>query len=146
MQLMKKIVLNGLLASMLAISFAACTKDKTPGTINEPNPIPSGTKVSMGAFTSGVHPTSGMVKYSTDITTGKRYLVFENFKTDNGPDLRVWLATNTATAGYVEIGLLKAVSGNFFYELPATTDPAAKPYVLIWCKDFSVLFGHAVLN
>jgi hypothetical protein len=146
MQRMKKIILNGLLTSMLAIFFAACTKDKTPGTINEPNPIPAGTKVSMGTFTNGVHPTSGMVKYSKDDASGKRYLVFENFKTDNGPDLRVWLATNTATAGYVELGLLKAVSGNFFYELPAAVNPADKPYVLIWCKDFSVLFGHAVLN
>jgi Electron transfer DM13 len=146
MQLMKKIVLNGFLASMLVMSFAACTKDKTPDAINDPNPIPAGTKISMGAFVSNVHPTSGMVKYAKDDASGKRYLVFENFKTDNGPDLRVWLATNTSTTGYVEVGLLKAVNGNFFYELPAAIDPVAKPFVLVWCKDFSVLFGHAVLN
>ncbi len=146
MQLIKKIVRNGFYAGILAISFAACTKDKTPDSVNDPNPAPAATKISMGSFVNAVHPTSGMVKYSKDDASGKRYLVFENFKTDNGPDLRVWLATNTATAGYVEVGLLKAVSGNFFYELPAAIDPAAKPFVLIWCKDFSVLFGHAVLN
>jgi len=98
-----------------------------------------------GNFVNAVHPTSGTVKVIKD-AADKRFLLFENFKTDGGPDLRVWLSPNTSANPFQEIGFLKATNGNFAYELPSSFDPVANNKVLIWCKQFGVLFGSASLQ
>ena len=139
----------------LLLGLAGCTKnvelvpttDKTP--INANNPTEkfdaAGQKlVAQGSFmNSARYNTSGTAKiYEKD---GKRTLVFEDFKTDNGPDLRVYLAEDKNAAKFVEIAKL-GNTGNFFLELPTTADPAKQKFVLIWCKQFTVLFGNAELK
>ena len=96
-----------------------------------------------GSFMSNVHPTSGMV--SVLEKEGKRSLVFTDFKTDAGPDLRIYLAENTALRNFIDVGKLEK-SGNFTIGLPAEVDPAKQKFVIIWCKPFSVLFGNAELK
>jgi hypothetical protein len=99
--------------------------------------------LAQGDFMSNVHPTSGNVKlYEKD---GKRTLVFENFKTDGGPDLRIYLSEDKAVSKFVEVSN-KVNLGNYFVELPPAADPKTQKYVLIWCKQFSVLFGNAELK
>ena len=122
---------------------ASCKKENTPARAD--TPAPEGTVLATGSFVSNVHPSSGTVKIIKG-ADGKLSLAIENFSTDNGPDLRIWLATSTSAATYKELGLLKAVSGNFSYDLANDVDYATHNHVLIWCKDFSVLFGHAVLR
>lgn len=107
--------------------------------------LPAGTTVSTGNFISNAHNTSGTVKIVRD-ASGKTRLVIENLKTDSGPDLRVWLSPNNSGSPYQEVGVLKAITGNFSYELAASINYTANNRVLIWCEDFSVLFGHAVLQ
>ena len=136
---MRRIILV-LIASGLIIT--SCSKNNTPANINNPSPV--GTVLVNGTFTSNAHPTSGSVKV-TMATDGKKYLVFENFKTDNGPDLRVWLSPSISGTPYQEVGLLKAITGNFSYELSASINYTTNNKVLIWCEDFSILFGHATL-
>lgn len=97
-----------------------------------------------GSFQNAVHPTSGIAKVITQ--ENKKLLVFENFRTDPGPDLRVYLATSTSPTDFVEIGTLKASSGNFSYELDSNINIEQRNHVLIWCKRFSVLFGNAKLE
>ncbi len=97
-----------------------------------------------GNFQNAVHPTSGIAKIITQ--DSKKLLVFENFRTDPGPDLRVYLATSTSPTDFIEIGTLKASSGNFSYELNSNINIEQRNYVLIWCKRFSVLFGNAKLE
>jgi hypothetical protein len=128
--------------SVFLFLFFSCKKN-TPENTNET--LPSGTTLAAGTFTNNVHPTSGTVKVIQDANS-RKHLVFENFRTDNGPDLRVWLSPNTSGSPYQEIGVLKAVSGKFSYELSGTVNYTANNRVLIWCEDFSVLFGHAVLQ
>jgi hypothetical protein len=137
---MKKILLTIIVQ---AIIISSCSKDNTPKNINDP--LPTGTVLISGTFTSNVHTTSGAVKVAMS-TDGKKYLIFENFKTDNGTDLRVWLSPSTSGTPYQEVGLLKAVTGNFSYELNASINYTANNRVLIWCEDFSVLFGNAALQ
>jgi hypothetical protein len=132
--------INVLLISLLLFS---CNKDNTPPNANET--VPAGTVIVSGIFASNVHTTSGAVKITMS-TDGKKYLVFENFRTDNGPDLWVWLSPSTSGTPYQEIGMLKAVTGNFSYELAASVNYTTNNRVLIWCKPFSVLFGNAVLQ
>ena len=95
-------------------------------------------------FMSNVHTTSGTVNVVE--TGGKRTLVFTNFRTDGGPDLRIYLAENTGLRNFIEVSRLTSTSGNFSVELPAEADPTKQRYVLIWCKAFSVLFGSSELK
>ena len=135
---------NILFILLLSVALNACKKSAADFA-NEVNPAPGGTKLLMGNFMRSSHTTSGTVKIVRD-SSNRRFLVFENFRTDNGPDLRVWLSPNTGTSQYREAGRLTAVSGNFSYELDAAADPIVYNHVLIWCEDFSVLFGYAVLQ
>jgi hypothetical protein len=125
-----------------SILLAACKKDGSQQVLQEP--VPMGTKISMGNFSSNAHTTTGMVKVVDSV--GQKYLVFQNFSTDNAPALRVWLSKNTGVADYINLGNLKAVSGNFYYNLANTHNTGVYTHVLIWCETFSVLFGHAVLQ
>lgn len=138
---MKKIIR---LLPLCLLSFVSCKKDKAPAVINDPLPV-SVTTIASGNFISSVHNTSGTVKIVKD-AANKVFLVFENFRTDNGPDLRVWLSPNNSGNPYQELGFLKAASGNFSYELDASVNYTANNRVLIWCRQFSVLFGYAVLQ
>jgi hypothetical protein len=89
-------------------------------------------------------PTSGTITLNEK--EGKRTLEFVDFKTDPGPDLRIYLAENTALRNFIDIGKLDGRSGRFSIELPAEADPTKQRFVLIWCKPFSVLFGNAELK
>lgn len=71
--------------------------------------------------------------------------MFENFKTDAGPDLRIYLAQDTRTTGFVELGRLEK-TGNFNVQIPNSVNLGTHTHVLIWCKQFSVLFGYAALK
>ncbi|RDB02682.1 DM13 domain-containing protein [Runella aurantiaca] len=99
--------------------------------------------VAQGMFMSNVHQTSGGVKL---YQKGDKYsLVFNDFKTDSGPDLRIYLSEDRVASRFVEIS--KGVNlGNFFIELPSAPDLKTQKYILIWCKPFSVLFGNAELK
>ncbi len=97
-----------------------------------------------GMFMSNVHATSGTVSVAE--TNGKRTLVFTNFRTDGGPDLRIYLAENTSLRNFIEVSQLASTNGNFSVDLPTAADPARQRYVIIWCKAFSVLFGNAELK
>jgi Electron transfer DM13 len=139
--IMKKILANTLSAFLL---FSACKKESSiPAVVNDPLPV-TVTTLATGSFVSSAHASSGTVKIVKD-AGNKIYLVVENFKTDGGPDLRIWLSSNNNGNPYQEVGLLKATSGNFFYELDASYNYTTNNRVLIWCKQFSVLFGYAVL-
>ncbi len=133
--------LSAALFSLLFL-IISCAKN-TPENAQET--LPTGTVLATGNFVSNGHPTSGSAKVLQD-AAGKKFLVFENFRSDNGPDLRVWLSPNNSASPYQEVGILKAVTGSFSYELTAAINYTANNRVLIWCEDFSVLFGHAVLQ
>lgn len=127
---------------MVIIILSSCRKSALD---NANEMLPGGVSIVTGSFVSNSHTTTGTVKVIRD-AAGKAHLVFENFKTDNGPDLRVWLSPNNNGSPYQEVGVLKAVTGNFSYDISTTFDYITNKRVLIWCEDFSVLFGHAVLQ
>ncbi len=98
-----------------------------------------------GTFTSGAHPTSGTVKLYED-KDKNRSLVFENFKTDAGPDLRLYMAEDKAVTNFIQITDKVTTSGNYSISIPASVDLKKQKTVAIWCKSFSVLFGSATLK
>jgi hypothetical protein len=104
-----------------------------------------------GMFVDRSHPASGVATVITD--GSKSFLRFEDFETDNGPDLFVYLSagvTATSPAGaldddFVNLGKLKGNIGAQNYELPAGTDLAKYKTVVIWCKRFTTAFGTSDL-
>lgn len=115
--------------------------------VNEGNPLAAGGQPSAsGTFSSGAHPTTGNVRIGT-AADGSKVVFLENLKTDNGPDLKLYLATdagNPVNHG-VNLGDLKGNQGNQAYAVPAGTDLTKAKSVVIWCERFSVAFGTASL-
>lgn len=98
-----------------------------------------------GTFTSGAHATTGTVKVYED-KSKNRSLVFENFKTDAGPDLRLYMAEDKVITNFIEITDKVTTSGNYSIAIPANVDLKKQTTVAIWCKSFAVLFGSATLK
>ena len=99
----------------------------------------------MGSFQNAVHQTSGIAKIYADSAQKSYTLVLENFKTDAGPDLRVYLAEDRAVTNFIQISD-KVQNGNIIYDISGDIDFKKRNHVLIWCKSFSVLFGAAELK
>jgi hypothetical protein len=98
-----------------------------------------------GTFSTGAHTTTGTVKVYED-KNKNRSLVFENFKTDAGPDLRIYMAEDKAITNFIQITDKVTTSGNYTLSIPANVDLKKQTTVAIWCKSFSVLFGSATLK
>jgi len=99
-----------------------------------------------GSFIGRAHPTTGLAKVITD--GNQRFLRFEGFETDNGPDLNVYLATGPPDGSpedFIDLGDLKGNIGDQNYELANDVDLDRYTTVFIWCVRFSVAFGAAPL-
>jgi hypothetical protein len=99
-----------------------------------------------GAFVSRNHPTSGDALVLGN-GTGQRFLRFQMFETDNGPDLNVYLVNSSAggVTDYVDLGDLKGNIGDQNYAIPEGVDLETYDTVLIWCVRFASAFGEAPL-
>ena len=76
--------------------------------------------------------------------TEQRFLRFENFVSDNGPDLKVYL--RAADGSFVSLGDLSGNIGDQNYEIPVDVDLSVFSNVEIWCERFSAGFGVATLS
>jgi len=93
----------------------------------------------------GIHDAQGNA-YTIPLEDTSNVLRLKNFKSTNGPDLYVYLSTDENASDFVNLGALKASSGNQNYDIPDETDLSKYNKVLIWCKAFGVLFGSAELS
>jgi Electron transfer DM13 len=128
----------------VCVAIASCSKKTNSSTLAPTTTSASDSVIASGNFVSNAHATSGTIKVYKN--TNGRYLAFNNFKTDAGPDLRVYLSKSTNASDFKDLGSLKATNGAFNYTLDSTTNIADYKFVLIWCQDFSVLFGNAQLQ
>ncbi len=104
-----------------------------------------------GEFISRSHETSGRALVLND-GSEQRFLRFEDFRTDNGPDVNVWLSSAPPDApardfldDWVDLGDIKGNVGAQNYEIPPSVDLDHYSTVVIWCVRFSVAFGAAGL-
>lgn len=158
---MKKIIC----ISALIFSLSACQKENdfssivvnmpmkdtidpvstTPTPISGMADLASQTLILQGTFTSAVHTTTGKASIYQD--KNKNYnLVFENFKTDSGPDLRIYLAEDKVLTNFIQITDKVNTNGSYVLPIPSSIDLKKQTTVVIWCKAFSVLFGSASLK
>jgi hypothetical protein len=126
---------------------AASTNEPTlPPTTTTPAAPPEIVAEYRGVFEGDAHPTAGTAVVLGN-GTGQRFLRLEDFATDNGPDLNVYLV-NSSTGGvsdYIDLGDLKGNIGEQNYEIPADVDLDVYDEVVIWCVRFGVGFGDARL-
>jgi Electron transfer DM13 len=109
---------------------------------NQTNDMLAGNLIDTG---DGFHMASGQVEV-LQIPYGTQILRFENLDVTNGPDLYVYLATDTTAKDFVSLGRLKGNMGDQNYPIPVNTDFEKYNTVLIWCQAFSTLFGSSKLT
>ena len=97
-----------------------------------------------GNLENAIHNTSGTAKVYED-KVKKRTLVLENFKTDAGPDLHIYLAEDKSVTNFIQISD-KVQNGTILLQIPTEADLQRQNYVLIWCRKYSVLFGFALIE
>ena len=128
---------------VLTISVLSCKTKET--TLDEMLNLTNANIQFLGSFQSANNYTTiGTAKVV--IENGKRMLVLENFKTTPGPDLKVYIATGTNPTDFTDLGALKASTGSFSYEIDASLNIEKRNHVLIWCRQFSRLFGSAIMT
>jgi Electron transfer DM13 len=103
---------------------------------------------SVAPFRSHEHATRGRARVIA--VAGRRYVRFEDFRTSNGPLLKVYLsAAGPAGPGaafdddFVDLGDLKGNIGAQNYAIPRSVDLGAYRSVVVWCKRFGVPFAAA---
>jgi hypothetical protein len=114
-----------------------------------PTPAPSLGTVLSGTFEGADDFHFGRGQALLVAVAPDRFVVrLEDFAVRNGPDLFVYLSPSSDgyTDDAVELARLKADRGNQNYDVPAGFDPANAGSVVIWCRQFSVLFAVASLT
>lgn len=111
---------------------------------------PRNVQVARGEFDPDAHPGSGTAAV-VELPGGERKLTLTEFETDNGPDLRVYLAEGNPAAGeelgeFEDLGGLKGNVGDQQYDVPPELDLSRYSNAVIWCRAFSVGFTAAPLE
>lgn len=141
---MKKII-----CLFLFLVCISCSEDEnnTPtALVDDPfDPVESEAMLLKQGVMMGVgHTVSGTVKIYDD--SGKKVVVLDPFTSQNGPDLKVYLSTDQNATQYVNLGALKSTTGKQSYDITGMPDLEQYKFVLIWCQEFSVLFGKAEMK
>jgi hypothetical protein len=120
-----------------------------------PDPTPAPTATPFAARTLAVGDFKGADSFHfgrgsaslIEAEPGVVTLRFESFSVRNGPDLHVYVSPSASgyTRSAVELGRLKATDGSFNYTLPPDLDLSGARSIVIWCKQFAVLFATAPL-
>jgi Electron transfer DM13 len=136
--------MNKIIFAILLISavFQSCSKETT--TVNDPVTVDVSKAIYTGTFTSGVHATSGKI-YVIKNSNNSYTLQLQDFKTDDGPDVHIYLSTDKNAKEYLDV-LTKSKNGTYTITVNQATDFTKYKFVLAWCESFSVLFGSAELK
>lgn len=79
-------------------------------------------------------------------TPEEKIVRFEDYNGTNGPDLRIYLASDLEASEFVDLGPSRANKGNINYSVPLDVNVSDYPYVLTWCRAFGVLFDYAEIH
>ncbi len=139
----QKILAISLLSSCV---LASCKREElTPIVVLAEKPANMSIQKTNGNFSNGDGETAtGQASiYKKDDTY---QLVFENLMVNNGPNLHVYLSQEINPRNFVDLGDLKSIKGNQVYNIPTNVDAPSYKYALVYCKQYSHLFGYAPLK
>ncbi len=144
-------LLSAVLITTVCFAFSSCKKTESATNTNTNTSQDStfdpskATLLKQGSFTGNMSYTvNGTVKLYE--YQSKKFIYFENFSSNNGPDLKVYIATTATATQFVSLGAMKGTSGTQVYQVNNPPDFAQYNKVLIWCQQFSVLFGQSTLQ
>ncbi len=130
---------------LFVIFLSACKKKNTSTAVVNDQVNPNATVLLRGNFSGNMSYTvSGTAEIIND--NNQKKLVLKGFSSNGGPDLKVYIATTTQAGNFISLGALKSTSGQQVYDISGMPDFAQFKFVLIWCQQFSVLFGSAELK
>ena len=124
--------------------------------VNEAAPFDASTQpLDTGVFSQNLHDTRGRATIYRQ-SDGVLILRLSDFRTSNGPELHVVLATHGDlllqdtphgnSPGFVELGTLKSNEGDQEYALPAHVDVSKYGVVSIFSERSHAVFGTANLE
>lgn len=95
-------------------------------------------------FGTPSHPASGEVEviYSPEETLVR----YKNYDGTNGPDLKVYLATDLEATEFLSLGDARGNKGTLIYGVPLDVDLDDYRYILTWCEAFNELFDYAEIQ
>ena len=132
---------------VFAIIAISCNKEATTNstTLNEMVDASATLVVNTvpGIFVTYGENVSGVAKLF--VKDAKYTLALENFTTNNGPDLHVYLSKEIQPINFIDLGKLKSTMGNQVYLISGTPDFKQYKYALIHCQQYNHLFGSAEL-
>jgi electron transfer DM13 len=130
--------------SLAASGFPSTTGITTGAPTVSPRVVRSG---ELG-YVDAIHNGKGAIRL-VDLG-GSTVVRFDDVAITNAPDVHVYLSRETggkwteATSLY--LGPLRATTGSFNYDVPASADLASYKSVVVWCRAFSVLITWADLT
>lgn len=140
-----KIIIGIILVLVAGIAYYGLSPLWRTITLNESMPVGTTATITARPIVDTVaHPASGTVSLLQ--SDNEAILRYENFKTINGPDLKIYLSTDLEASEFVDLGPIKATEGSVNYAIPNGTDLQKYRYALVWCEQFGVLFNSADLQ
>lgn len=141
---MKKVMFVFMIAAMVSCSEV---DDNTPVTPVNDDFDPTEmtvTHLRKGTLMGVGHSVEGNVNVYVD---GERLvLVLDPFSSQNGPDLKVYLSKDEKASEYLNLGALRSTTGKQSYDISGMPNLDQYKFAMIWCQQFSVLFGIAELQ
>jgi len=141
---------NSLLMASFAAAATLTTVTAAPSYAQAPTA--AATQLASQAFFKKKYRIKGT--WSIVERDGTQYIKFsDDFKTKNGPDLKIFLSPKSAEAvngknavdGALNLGVLKSNKGGQEYAIPAGTDLSVFSTVLVHCEAYSILWGGGAL-
>ncbi|MBL7870259.1 MAG: DM13 domain-containing protein [Cyclobacteriaceae bacterium] len=138
---MKKNIILLFITAMIS-----CKEDDATPTapINDSFDPTTATLLKSGSLAGIGHTVSGTASLYEG--TAKKIILLDPFNSQNGPDLKVYLSKDINASSYISLGALKSTMGKQSYEVPGNPDVTDYNYVMIWCEQFTVVFGRAEIK
>ncbi|HMG89340.1 MAG TPA: DM13 domain-containing protein [Chryseolinea sp.] len=133
--------------TIIAITSCGEVDDNTPmvPVDDDFDPMEMGTTLIKKGTLMGIgHTVTGDVKVYN--SAGQLVVVFDPFSSQNGPDLKVYLSKDEKAMEYLNLGALKSTTGKQSYDVSGMPNLDQYKFVMVWCQEFSVLFGIAELQ
>ena len=116
---------------------------------SEPKPEPK-SKMNViertGAVTPEGHSASGTARVVKLAAGGRRLTLSDGFEIDPGPQVQVYLATDSGGGTFKDLGGLRGSRGDQSYEVPAGIDLDTYDTVVFWCVPFTTSLASAELR
>lgn len=150
---MKKLLLLTLLSCTTSVVVLSCNKKDDPGPtaiVMSPPPSSGSDTIGKGNFTSYDHGLSGSaILYIESEPTIKKLRLY-NYNMTAGPDVHVYLSKTSSYSAANVIEIQKLTTGysnsSITFDVNSASYNSDYKYVLVYCVQYSSLFGYAILS